>query len=246
MVTQPSWHSRILKIVDPQSCASSNLWILRVVDPHPSTSTTLPIRVKVSPLTVEDQNPKPNTMGNKTQQYDDGYNNDTDDTHDDPRRYMYGSRPSITTPLKTLPKRMKRAATNASSPLGLLASAPLRTSLTSGKLLTTVGTDSRTGTKTNDTEIGPFLRKLAPFLTIDLWGLNNRQTVLPISYGTTLAGALAQATPALLKSTTINVGFQGVEGTNWVGEWTDWRWDMVMEAAESELIRLKLRLVLVK
>lgn len=86
---------------------------------------------------------------------------------------------------------------------------------------------------------------MGPFLTIDLWGIDNRRTVLPISYGTTLAGALAKACPAILKKNDIEVCFEGVEGTDWAGEWTEWRWELLMEAAEAEHIRVELRIVVV-
>lgn len=164
---------------------------------------------------------------------------DDDNMEEDDSRYIDAAAgPGIGAPPSTLSQYTETCTTNSSSPPGSIASV-------GGKLPTLAATISTTPgrhPKTNTVSTG--YTAMGPFLTIDMWGLNNRRTVLPISYGTTLAGALVQATPAILMSTGINVSFEGV-GADWAGKWDDWRWDMVMKAAESELIRVELRLVVV-
>lgn len=190
--------------------------------------------------------------------------NDGDDggsvSDNDDRRYIIAAGPGIGAPPSTLPKRTetrappspafkntgtrappstpsKRTETRATIP-----SSPPSDTPAPGKLPAIISITPSIHAKTTSTTTGHENTEMGHFATIDLWGIDNRRTVLPISYGTTLADALAQATPAILKSAGIKVCFEGV-GTDWAGEWEEWRWDMIMRAAELEHVRVELRLV---
>lgn len=194
---------------------------------------------------------------------------------DDDSRYIIAAGPGIRAPpragpgsvepLSTMPKptetrappstAFRRPETRAppSTPLTrtetrvTVPSSPPSNTPAAGKLpavAAMVSTTKSIHAETTSITTGHENTEMGHFATIDLWGIDNRRTVLPICYGTTLAGALEQATPAILKSAGIKVCFEGV-GTDWAGEWEEWRWEMIMQAAEIEHVRVELRLVVV-
>lgn len=89
---------------------------------------------------------------------------------------------------------------------------------------------------------------MAPFLRLDVYGLDNKMNQIPIAYGTSLKQAITKAlafAPTIIRNNNIPVRFEGEEKSVWAGEWTDNRWEEAMEQAKSQPVQIVLRLVLV-
>lgn len=90
---------------------------------------------------------------------------------------------------------------------------------------------------------------MAPFLALQVRGLTNKLATLPVAYGASLAGALRMAVeraPSVVRESGARVAFVGDAGSEWEGEWPEWRWDEVMSEAEKRRVKIVLRLVLVE
>lgn len=88
---------------------------------------------------------------------------------------------------------------------------------------------------------------MSPFVLLHVTGLTNTVQSIAIPFAASLDGALALAirfAPRVVRENNLPVRFVGHEGSEWGGDWPEWRWEQLMTLAKSQKVELGLRLIM--